>query len=251
MAKQPLISISIVSHGQGDMVLRLLQSIRDYETEDDLEIIITENLLGESGFLNGFNDRPITKIVNDNIKSYAANHNQAFGEATGEYFCILNPDAIIIEPVFQALIENIENGRADIVAPLVVDSIGEIQDSYRPLPTPFSILIRIAGLKQSQSNPPLDDPIYPDWLAGIILFMRREIYSNLNGMDERYRMYFEDVDFSSRARIAGNMIMLDPSRKIVHDAQRSSRQNPSLALRHFSSGVRFFKSDVYKQVRDL
>ncbi len=251
MTKQPLLSISIVSHGHGDMVLRLIKSLRDHEAEEDLEIIITENLLRESGFLNRFDDRPITKIVNDNIKSYAANHNQAFEKAKGEYFCILNPDVIFIEPVFQTLIDSIENGRADIVAPLVVNSMGEIQDSYRPLPTPFSILTRIAGLKQSQSSPPLDDPIFPDWLAGIILFMRWEIYSNLKGMDERYRMYFEDVDFSSRARIAGNMIMLDPSRKIVHDAQRSSRQIPSLALRHFSSGVRFYKSDVYKLVRGL
>jgi len=244
------ISISIVSHGQAAMVRSLIQSLQKVEELDRTEIIITENLPTDSTSYE-YSDSNMIQINNQVPKGFAENQNEAFKHATGAYFCIINPDVIFIEPVFQSLIENVENKRGDILAPLVVNSMDEIQDSFRPLPTPLSLLNRLVGSKRPVSHPPLEGPIYPDWLAGIFLFMRREIFSNLNGMDERYKLYFEDVDFSSRARIAGYKIMFDPSRKIVHDAQRSSHRDPYLALKHLSSGVRFFRSDVYKQVREL
>lgn len=250
MAKQPLISVSIVSHGQGDMVLRLLKSIRSFEPTVDLDIILTENLIEASGFFAEIDDQTLTKIVNDEAKSFAANHNLAFKNANGEFFCILNPDVVFIESVLEKLVANIEENLGDIVAPLVINSMNEIQDSFRALPSPRIMIDRLIRPSKHRPSPLSDKPVYPDWLAGILLFMKSETYSNLNGFDEHYKMYFEDVDFCSRAKLAGFRILFEPRCKIVHNAQRSSHKDPLSAFRHLSSAMRFFRSNVYRQIRN-
>ncbi len=251
MSKQPTISISIVSHGQGDMVLRLLQSIRDYETEDDLEIIITENLIDASGFFEKINDQTVTKISNAKSKSFAENHNQAFKNSNGEFFCALNPDVLFIESIFNKLRENIEQKLGDIVAPVVIDPDYKLQDSFRPLPTPAELFFRRFRLVSLSTTDQVDKFHAPDWIAGIFLLMRSETYKYLGGFDERYRMYFEDVDFSTRARLEGYKLFVNTSCQILHDARRMSRRRPNYLILHLSSAIQFFTSDVYKQAKKL
>lgn len=248
MAREPGISISIVSHNQSRMVKDLVHSIQKVEDTGSIEIIITENLPSEEA-LNDLEIPNLSKLKNPKPLGFAANQNNAFRRARGTYFCILNPDVILIEPVFHTLITDIEQNHGDILAPLVVNSNNEIQDSFRALPTPMSILKRLIVSSKPRMLPVPEGPIYPDWVAGIMLIMHRDVFSKLGGFDERYRMYFEDVDFCSRARLAGHKVMLEPNCRIVHDAQRLSHRDPSLALKHFTSAVRFFSSAVYRQVR--
>ena len=49
----------------------------------------------------------------------------------------------------------------------------------------------------------VDGFIYPDWIAGIFLLMPKKIFEGLEGFDERYTLYFEDVEFCIRAGLEG------------------------------------------------
>ena len=177
---------------------------------------------------------------------FAHNHNRAFQLASGKYFCVLNPDILFVEPIFPLLIERLER-EAAIISPLIIDSSNTIQDSFREFPTPLSILKRkLPGYHFSPSSPNALGLINPDWIAGMFMLMRSETYRQLGGFDEKFHLYFEDVDFCARARALGLLPLVDTNLRIQHNAQRASRKKIRYLLWHLQSSIRFFRSTIYK-----
>ena len=78
-----------------------------------------------------------------------------------------------------------------------------------------------------------------------------EIFGALKGFDERYHFYFEDVEFSTRARLAGYRLLLEPAVSAKHDAHRGSRKNLKYLAWHIRSAFRFFTSKTYKKAKEL
>lgn len=244
----PRISVSIVSHGSPAQVRSLLESLAAYEDPACLQLILTANLGDDLPEVDSALWPRLTILRNERPLGFAANHNAAFRHASQDFFCILNPDVIFLEPVFERLTGRILAGEADILAPLAVDAQGEIQDSFRPLPTPLELVRRrtVGGRPPSVQGPEL---IPTDWLAGFFLLMPSRLYMDLGGMDERFRLYLEDVDLCTRARLKGRAIRLDPTLRFRHDARRASRDDPRFLLWHLGSAARFFASPVYRQAR--
>ena len=245
----PLLTLSIVSHGDVEKLPRLLKSIQRHEEAHRLQVIITDNLGHELPDVNASYWADFTILRNTKKKGFAHNHNQAFKIAKGKYFCILNPDIIFTEPIFSALIEHLEKNPA-IISPLIVDEKNILQDSFRKFPSPVGILKRrLPGYSFSPLPPDKTGVIHPDWIAGMFMLMRSENYKRLGGFDERYHLYFEDVDLCARARDLGLLPLVDTNLHIQHDAQRSSQKNFRYLLWHIQSAIRFFRSQVYKDLK--
>jgi GT2 family glycosyltransferase len=250
----PFITFSVVSHGDADKITRLLNSIRQYETDmrGRFQFIITDNLKNE---LPEYDSAPwvsLTILRNERRLGFAENHNRAFSHAHGEYFVILNPDLVFERPIVAALLDSLRIHQADLIAPQIVDETGAVQDSYRPLPTPFELLRRrLPGYTLKPCLPDPEDIIHPDWIAGMFWMLRSETYRQLGGMDEKFFLYLEDVDFCSRARLLGKKIMVDAKIQVRHDAQRSSRRKLHYLYLHLRSALLFFLSPVYRQARRL
>ncbi len=243
--KTPLITISIISHRNVKKIKALLHSFFRYEKGDKYQVLITDNLGTED-----YSDPVFQKatILQNHVPlGFAQNHNKAFLRAQGEYFCALNPDILFIQSIFDALIQQIEKDQADILAPLIIDQYGVVQDSFRNLPTPGELLLRRLR-KKPRIQMPLA-PIAPDWLAGMFLLMRAETFCTLDGFDERYHLYFEDVDFSTRARLAGFRLLLDPALQVQHDAHRASHNDLKYLFWHMQSAWNFFSSETYKRAK--
>jgi len=248
-SQDPLISISVVSHQQRPLVEKLLASISQHKPSFPIEIILTENIPDSKASLEPTLPFPLRIIRNSKPKGFAANQNQAFKQAKGAYFAIVNPDVVFIEDVLTPLITRIANAEADIIAPLVQNSLGGIQDSFRPLPTPLSVILHRLGRKEIAVKQASDGFYHPDWIAGIFLLMKRETYAALGGFNPHYHLYFEDVDFGCRAMLDGHNLVVDPTARIIHDGQQRSRSNLRYFIYHLSSAFRFFLSDSYKQSR--
>lgn len=248
---RPLLTLSIVSHGHGEMIIRLLNSLQEHESQtNQFQLIITDNLQHD---LPAFDPSPwhsLHILRNPRQQGFAKNHNQAFEQARGTYFAILNPDLVFVQPVFQKLISHLHHHQADLVAPQIIDANGTPQDSVRPLPTPWDILRRrLPGYNYLPPSPDSAGLIHPEWMAGMFLLMSSETYRQLGGMDERFRLYFEDVDFCARARLRGMRLLVDTQAQVRHDAQRSSRTRPYYLFLHIQSALRFFTSPVYKNIK--
>jgi N-acetylglucosaminyl-diphospho-decaprenol L-rhamnosyltransferase len=247
-SNEPLVTISIVSHGDAEKIGRLLKSLQTCELNRQFRVILTDN---QGDNLPEFDSSPGTSFVilrNPHPRGYAWNHNQAFRLVETSYFCILNPDVLFQQEVFGRLISLLETGQADIVAPLIVDSMAVIQDSFRGLPTPMDIVRRkLPGYCLVPIPPDAEGLVRPDWMAGIFLLLKSETFRRIKGFDDRYRLYFEDVELCTRARLEGLKLLVDTGIRIQHDARRASRKNIRYLLWHIQSAIRFFTSPVYKQ----
>ncbi len=251
MTTQPLITLSIVSHGDAEKVDSLLASLQRYESDPaQLQVILTDNLGND---LPEFDPAPWASmriLRNERQQGFACNHNRAFEVSQGKYFAILNPDLIFEKPVFEKLTASLHAHRADLIAPAVVDANGTIQDSFRPLPTPLELVRRrIPGYHFELPSPDPHGLVHPDWIAAMFWLMPSSVYQSLGGMDEKYHLYFEDVDFCTRARLRGMRLLVDAQVRVRHDAQRSSRRSAYFLFLHTRSALRFFTSGVYREAR--
>ncbi|RLD05740.1 MAG: glycosyltransferase family 2 protein [Chloroflexi bacterium] len=243
-----LLTLSIVSHGDTEKIQELLASLRQHESPQEIQLLITDNLGDDLPDLPPASWASLTILRNKKKMGFAHNHNQAFRHATGEYFCVLNPDILFTETIFPHLIDRLER-KAAIISPLIFDSADTLQDSFRQFPTPAELLRRkLPGYRFTPLLPDEQGLIHPDWLAGMFLLMRRKSYKKLGGFDEKYYLYFEDVDFCARARDLNLLPLVDTNLQVQHNAQRASRKQIRYLLWHLQSAIRFFRSPVYQEI---
>lgn len=226
--------ISIVSHGQGELVKKLLKSLISKNFISlDYEIIITLNKEEPTNFLKEFENLNIKVIKNKKEKGFAENHNFAFMESSKSYFIISNPD-IEIQDLGNLFDEPLDIGQC-ITCPLIFNTNGEREDNFRDFPTPFSLALRRLGFDINHSS-----STKFDWAAGMFLIFPRNLYELLGGFDDKYFMYFEDVDLFYRSKKLGINYLCNHTIKVIHDARRSSRRDFFYFLMHLKSAIRFF-----------
>ena len=233
------VSISVVSHGQAGLVASLLADIAAH-VRAPIEVILTMNLPEARPFDPARFAFPLRVLENPAPKGFAANHNAAFRMSRGAFFCVLNPDIRIDRDPFPDLLKCLQEPAVGLAAPLIRNPAGAVEDSARRFPTPFSIL-RKALLRPTYIDYPIgDESIYPDWVAGMFMVFPREVFAALGGFDERYFLYYEDVNLCARLRLAGKRVALCTSAFAVHDARRQSRSSLRHMRWHLCSMTRYF-----------
>ena len=235
-----MISISVVSHAQLHLIHLLLEDIKQYCVADSLEVILTLNLIEELPF--NVQDYPFTvKIITNAVaKGFAANHNAAFALAGGVFFCVVNPDIRLSGDPFPALKQCLLKPNMGVAAPLILNTEGEVEDSARKFPTPFSLLGKALGLRKNLDYTIGNNLLFPDWLGGMFLLFPSSVYRKIGGFDERYFLYYEDVDLCARLSLAEYRVVLNPAVSVIHDAQRTSHRKIKYLGWHLTSMLRFF-----------
>lgn len=234
------ISISIVSHGQAHLVSELLSDLDRLVGKDSIsEIILTLNIPEEINLKH--KDLPITIIQNPSPKGFASNHNAAFRQSTGDFFCVLNPDIRLIENPFIKLLEDMEKLKLAMIAPAIVNANGQYEDSVRKFPTVVRLLKRlILGKHDVYTFLKNDTTFYPEWVAGMFMLFDERVYQAVNGFDEKYFLYYEDVDICVRLWKKNLSIGVCPQVSVMHRAQRQSHKHLRFLRWHFCSMARFF-----------
>jgi N-acetylglucosaminyl-diphospho-decaprenol L-rhamnosyltransferase len=238
--------ISIVSHQQAGLVHRLLEDLQRLCSDKNWEVIVTVNIEENLSFAEEDFDFRLKIIRNIWPKGFGANHNTVFRSWPSDFFCVLNPDLRLTQDPFVLLTALLSDKRIGVIAPLIKNRDGFIEDSARRLPTPFQLIKRgLNRKKESSLDYKMDQVVYPDWVAGIFMLFPSPVFAEMNGFDERYFLYFEDVDLCSRLRLAGYKVVLDPSMSVFHEARRDSHKNIRFFKWHVLSGLRFFSSRVF------
>lgn len=243
-----VISISIVSHGQHELVEKILYDLNQHCSNFICEVILTINIEEPILFQNLKIDFPVHIIRNNTPRGFASNHNTAFKSAKGDFFCVLNPDIRMNMNPFPTLVEFARRSDVGAVAPRVVNSFGQREDSERRFPSMWELVKKLAG-GQSAIWSDVHPVSSPDWIAGMFMLFPRSVFEELHGFDERYFLYYEDVDLCVRLALAGYKRLVCSDVNIVHDARRSSHKNFRYMVMHLRSIIRFFSSDAYRQLR--
>ncbi len=235
--KAPLITISIVSHEQAELASLLLRDIARLG-RDDLQILYTMNvpepLPAEAA------DWPITVVRNASPHGFARNHNAAFRAAQAGYFCVLNPDLRIHADPFPALLSLFDEPRVGVASPSIVDTSGRAEDHARRFPTFRSLAAKLVRADRDLDYEESGQPFSPDWIAGMFMLFRSSAFQEVGGFDERYFLYYEDIDICRRLRRSGYDIRVTPSARTTHNARRASRHNVKYMLSHARSMLRYF-----------
>lgn len=245
----PDVSISVVSHLQIGLAAALCRDLEDYCKDSSFELILTLNLDENLPFALDAFSYPIKLIRNATPLGFGANHNQAFTHASGQNFCVMNPDIRLTGNPFNALLACLEDSSVGVAAPLVLGEQGEVEDSARRFPGPLKILCKAIGGCVGPDYAINDAPIYPDWVGGMFMLFPRGIFERLRGFDERYFLYYEDVDICGRLRLLGHEVALCPQARVTHHAQRSSHRSFRYLRWHLRGMARFFLSPVYWRLR--
>jgi GT2 family glycosyltransferase len=245
----PDLSISIVSHRQIQLVQSLLDDLQKYCPNVSIEVILTVNVEEPLSFDAKDYGFPIQFVRNATPKGFGENHNAAFVLATGNFFCVLNPDIRLVTDPFPVLIEHALGANVGLVAPRIINGDGEREDSAREFPSPLEILQKVFGGKSAVYTDTVQPVSNPDWVAGMFMLFPRDVFLKIGGFDERYFLYYEDVDLCARLTLADYKILLCSTVSVIHDARRSSHKNLRYMRLHSTSMLRFFLSDVYRQLR--
>jgi GT2 family glycosyltransferase len=234
------ITLSVVSHGQGDLVVRLLEDLQHLAPGELARVVVTSNV---SEPLEPQPDLPFELRVlrRDRPLGFGANHNRAFELCETPYFAIANPDVRLAMNPFPALLAALQSGKA-LAGPAVLDPSGRPEDSARRLVTPVDVLLRRMGLRRGET-------VRPAWLAGIFLLFRADAFRNMNGFDEKFFMYCEDADICARAVLSEGGIAFCPDAVVVHDARRASRRALRPLAWHISSLMKFWLSGAFWSYR--
>jgi len=236
----PRFVVSVVSHGQADLVTHLLADLATFCTTP-IHVVLTINK--PESLANFSLPFPLTIIENSAPRGFAANHNAAAVAVDSDVFCVLNPDVRLQADPFPALMRALEGENVGVVAPLVIGSGGERQDSARAFPTPGVALTRLLYKTQLRSTERVE------WVAGMCMMFRTPVFREVGGFDAHYWLYYEDADLCCRLTLAGFRVLVCMDATIVHDAQRTSHRKLRYLIWHVRSALRFFRSSSYRRLR--
>ncbi len=185
---------------------------------------------------------------------FTKGNNLGAAASRGEILFFLNPDTLVRAAALHALREALlAHPRTGLVGPALYAADGRRQESRRHFPTPVTGFLESTWLGRAWPDNPWarryhcrDWPAVfqqrVDWLEGAALMMRRAAFTDIEGFDEGFFMYSEELDLCRRLQISGWTALYCPQAGIRHYGGRSSAQVPALTHIHFNtSKVRYYR----------
>lgn len=199
-----------------------------------------------------FEDPRIEYVYLGKNVGFGAGHNLAFKyvEPISDFHLILNPDIIFGEGVLPRLVQLMSyNGSIGAVMPQIRFRNGELQRLCKLLPTPLDLIVRrfipiqkfvrMLNVRYELHGLPQDTTSVIPSLSGCFLLVRSRLFAKLNGFDERYFMYLEDVDLVRRIGDHSNAVY-EPSVYVIHGYEKGSYKSRKLLGYHLKSAFRYF-----------
>jgi len=225
------LSIAVVSYNTRDMLLACLQSVQDRTAGVDYEVIVVDND-SRDGSVDAVRERfpHMTVIANTENVGFAKACNQAAVVSSGRYLLLLNSDTVMQAGTLQAMAVCLEQ-HLDIgaVSCLQRDEQGRTVQSCFPFPSirdhvrhAEDLPVVIRRLFGTLSPMDLAQSQDVEWANGACLMVRKAVFDRLGGLDERFFMYFEDVDFCLRVQQLGYRVRYVAESEVVHLLGRSS-----------------------------
>lgn len=206
------LSIIIVNYNSRTLTEQCLVSVDKAIAGINTEIIVVDNNSTDGSkedlplkFTN------VKFIFNDANLGFAKACNQGLTISSGNYILFLNPDTILTETCLKDCISFFEtHADAGAVGVRMLDEKGNyLKESKRGLPSPSTSFYKLFGLtamfqgsrtfgKYYQGHLPENENNPVDVLSGAFLMVKRKVFEKINGFDESFFMYGEDIDLSLR-----------------------------------------------------
>ena len=262
------LSILIVSWNVRELLRHCLLSLRQEMADDrqplngqsevcrlSSEIWIVDNASTDGTVEMVRADFPDVRVIaNSENVGFTRGNNKALVQAQGRYLFLLNPDTELHPGALQAMLDYVgAHPRVGIVGPRLYYGDGTTQSSRRRFPSLATAFFESTRLQQWFPHNRILSRYYMldtaddatqsvDWVNGSAMFVRRELYEQIGGLDETFFMYSEELDWCYRAKQAGWEVVYLPIAQITHYEGKSSEQVAAQRDIYFhSSKVHFFR----------
>lgn len=240
------LSVIIVNYNVRYFLELCLESVLAALKGIDAEIIVVDNNSADEScqiVKNLFPD--VVLLENAKNVGFSKANNQGVNIAKGAYVCILNPDTVVAEDTFTKLLSFADTKEnLGIVGCKLIDGTGKfLPESKRNLPVVKVALQKMKGnATYYYANHVEEDKIAKvDILVGAFMLMKKEVFHELEGFDEDYFMYGEDIDLSYKASKKGFDNYYYGKTTVIHYKGESTLKDGIYAKRFYGAMQIFYK----------
>jgi len=232
------LSFIIVNFQSEKYLARCLFSVKEKVLNMEYEIIVVNN----DKALKASLPKEIRLINSEKNIGFGAACNLGAKDAQGEILCFLNPDTEIISENIGGLMQEFNNASIGIIGPKLVDEKNNTQEWIAGKEiTVWSTLLNNFGYKRDKKIWESAVPVECAWVTGAAMFIRKDAFQKLGGFDEKFFMYFEDIDLCRRARHLGHKVLYFPEFIIKHFGGKSFTDKKKQKKYYHTSQCRYFK----------
>jgi len=235
---RPDVYIIIVNYRTADLAVDALRSlVAEVAALPSLKVLVVDNASGDGSveLIGAAIDREGWQAW-ASVLALGRNGGFAFGNNGGirealrrcagvEYLMLLNPDTVVRPGAIAELLSFMQaHPRAGIAGSLLENADGSAAYSAHNAPSPLGELEAAARLgplsrllrRYAVTPPPRNESHACEWVSGAAMLLRREVLESIGQMDDGFFLYFEEVDFCTRARRAGWSVWFVPASRVVH-----------------------------------
>jgi GT2 family glycosyltransferase len=250
---RPDLSIIIVSWNVRDLLQNCLRSVLA-ETNLALQVIVVDSAStdGSPEMITELFPQVELVACQENV-GFPGGNNLGIARANGRYILLLNPDTIVHGDALAKMVSYLEqNSKVGVVGPQLLNDDGSVQSSRRRFPNLRTAFFESTWLQPYAPQGVLDDYFVRDvgddetavveWVMGACLMTRQEIVAQVGGLDEKYFMYSEELDYCRRIHEAGWQVVYYPQAQVTHLSGKSSEQ--AVTQRHINfnrAKLRYFR----------
>jgi len=227
----PLLSVILVYFDDRMNLTSCLEAVVSTPPDIPLEVILVDNASTDGGIEDVATAFPSVRILrNEGNPGFGAANNRAVRESAGEFLLFLNTDTILQPGAVPALLDAVRLDAGTVAAgPLLFPSEAKVQVSFGNRVDFFGQLVQKFVLNPFRKRTLRRNPRTREagWLSAACLLCRRSAFEAAGGFDERFFLYFEDIDLCVRLRAAGGRLFFVPAARVFHEGGATTGTRPA------------------------
>ncbi|MFZ4619228.1 MAG: glycosyltransferase family 2 protein [Bacteroidota bacterium] len=241
------VSIIIVNFNGIAYTRKCLESLFRFHPADDLDVIVVDNH-SHDGSVDAL------KSEFPNVNVIAMTENRGFGSANNagaksakaDVLFFVNNDTLFVEETVSTLASHLTaDEKIGIVGPKLLNDDRSFQLSFGRFPSIISEykMKQLMNDTEAQKRtvPAGVDDVPVDWVTGAAFMIQKSLYDAVGGFDEKFFLYFEDIDLNKRVRNSERSVVYCPSVQMVHFGGRSyGEMNPAVAFQYRRSQLHYY-----------
>ena len=254
------LSIIIVNYNVTELLRKCLLSIKKYVQNVQYEVIIIDNDSPDDSWKNLIEEFPNFHFIDSGInEGFAIANNKAIKKAKGEYVLLLNPDTELESDSMKELLEFADSKKNfGTLGVRMHDKNGIfLPESKRSVPDMFNSFEKLfTKIKKNQKKSYYRNDIAEfevakvDVITGAFFLCKRDVYESINGLDESYFMYGEDIDICYTLLLKGYENYYYGKVSILHYKGESTIKD-RVYLERFYGAMQIFLDKYYKEKSPL
>jgi len=242
----PSVSVIIVNYNTPELTAELIASVRRHTAGVGYDIIVVDNGSEPSRRFCADPANPALKTIQSETDlGFGKAINLAAKSSAGTYLLFANSDCLLTANIIPIMVAYMQPNRACAAcSPRLIQKNGTVHSSIRRFPDYGNLRHSRGSILKTDSNYTLAANACRkevEAMSATFMMVRRDLFAQIGGFDERFFMYVEDTDLCKRFHDAGKQVVYLGDIDVIHHWGASTRQHPwRMKLEHHISIRKYF-----------